>query len=710
MSASHDSDVEQRLLDLVNEGVGLGGLDGRILRVNEAACRIAGLSEAELLQRSWWDLVEPGDRPAVQHRLHELARAGATREPFRFRLVRADGSHRWLELTLSVDRERELLLVLARDVTGRHVMDLERLMASFIHSALGMALVDHEGRFLRVNETLCALLDLSLEELRGRDMASVVAGEPGRWAAEALRSGERASFQDELRLRRAGGGEIVALVSGTLVADSGGRPQFYVCQVLDMTARHEALEALAANEAKLAEAQQIAGLGSWEWDVASGRVTRSAELHRMLGLAPDAGEGGPEAHLDLLHPDDRARVTRVVETAVAAVGPWSVDFRIVRSDGTLRMIHGRGQVVAGADGRAAAVHGTCQDVTERRRVEDALRATEQLFRRAFDDAPIGMALIDLEGRWLRLNPALTQMLGRDEDELRATRLEDLGHPADRDLDRPLIADLLAGRRRAYAVEKRLTHGDGRVIHALAHVSLMHGDGERPLYFLCQLVDLTERRRAEAERRAGEQRLRAIVDNSPALIIVKDLEHRYLLVNRRWEELVRPARRGRRRAHVGRGAARVRAPRPPGARRARRAQRRAGRGDARRARPGGRAADLPAREVPAAGLRRPRVGRLHDRHRPHRAPAQRPGARGARAPPRPGPAPGERRAARGRRRARLQQPAVGHPHLRRLRPARAAQRSPRARGRRRDRPRRRPCGGAHAPAPHVQPPRGRPATR
>jgi PAS domain S-box-containing protein len=69
-----------------------------------------------------------------------------------------------------------------------------------------------------------------------------------------------------------------------------------------------------------------------------------------------------------------------------------------------------------------------------------------------------------------------------------------------------------------------------------HVSLMHGDGERPLYFLCQLVDITERRRAEAERRASEERLQAIIDNSPALIIVKDLQHRYLLVNRRWEEL------------------------------------------------------------------------------------------------------------------------------------------------------------------------------
>jgi PAS domain S-box-containing protein len=229
-------------------------------------------------------------------------------------------------------------------------------------------------------------------------------------------------------------------------------------------------------------------------------------------------------------------VGRVIETALTERRPWSLDYRIVRPDGDLRMIHARGEIVLDENGRPAVVHGTCQDVTENHRVEDQLRAAEQLFRRAFDDAPIGMALIDLDGRWLRLNRSLCQMLGRSEQQLRTTELNELSHPEDRRLDRPLIKELLAGRRRSFAIEKRYLRADGTMVHALVHVSLMHGDGERPLYFLCQLVDITERRRAEAERKASEERLQAIIDNSPALIIVKDTRHRYLLVNRRWEEL------------------------------------------------------------------------------------------------------------------------------------------------------------------------------
>ena len=141
-------------------------------------------------------------------------------------------------------------------------------------------------------------------------------------------------------------------------------------------------------------------------------------------------------------------------------------------------------------------------------------------------------------------------------------LNELSHPEDRRLDRPLIKELLAGRRRSFAIEKRYLRADGTMVHALVHVSLMHGDGERPLYFLCQLVDITERRRAEAERRASEERLQAIIDNSPALIIVKDLQHRYLLVNRRWEELfgVRADQAVGR--TVGGGPARLAPARPP----------------------------------------------------------------------------------------------------------------------------------------------------
>jgi two-component system cell cycle sensor histidine kinase/response regulator CckA len=535
MSAHRYSDRERRLLELVRDPLFVVGSDGRSHAVNAAALEMLGIDEEAFLARTWWDFIHPDDRRAVEQRLSDVLSQGEGEERFLVRAVRADGGVRWVESESRVDDESGLVYVIAHDVTDREGAFMDRLAGAFRDAPLGMALVAPDGRFVRVNSTLCQLLGRTREQLLEGSLPAVVEDEA---LAEALADGA-SSVQVETRMRHHDGRPVVALVSLTLVRDLRGDPQYYVCQVLDMTERYEAQADLAANEAKLAEAQQIAQLGSWEWEIAADRVTWSDELYRIYGVNPDdgvSGFGSYGSYLEKVHADDRARVARVIETALTERRPWSIDYRIVRPGGDLRMIHARGEIVLDDEGRPAIVHGTCQDVTDNRRVEDALRATEQLFRRAFDDAPIGMALIDLDGGWLRLNRSLCQMLGRSEQQLRTSQLNELSHPEDRRLDRPLIKELLAGRRRSFAIEKRYLRADGTILHALVHVSLMHGDGERPLYFLCQLVDITERRRAEAERRASEDRLQAIIDNSPAMIMVKDLQHRYLLVNRKWEDL------------------------------------------------------------------------------------------------------------------------------------------------------------------------------
>ena len=134
---------------------------------------------------------------------------------------------------------------------------MDRLAGAFRDAPLGMALVAPGGAFLRVNSTLCRMLGRTEPELLAESLADVVEDER---VAQALRDGE-ASVQIETPMRHREGRPVVALVSATLVRDIRGEPQYYVCQVLDMTERYEAQADLAANEAKLAEAQQIARHG-----------------------------------------------------------------------------------------------------------------------------------------------------------------------------------------------------------------------------------------------------------------------------------------------------------------------------------------------------------------------------------------------------------------------------------------------------------------
>jgi PAS domain S-box-containing protein len=138
---------------------------------------------------------------------------------------------------------------------------------------------------------------------------------------------------------------------------------------------------------------------------------------------------------------------------------------------------------------------------ELQRKNAELRESEERFRTAFEDAPIGMGLSTLEGRWLEVNSALCDLVGRSPVQLLEQPLWELAHPADRQKERDMWRRLLRDQPRLDQSEKRFMRHDGKVVHALVNVSLTMDGRGAPMVFLWQLVDVTEQRRAEAERAA-----------------------------------------------------------------------------------------------------------------------------------------------------------------------------------------------------------------
>jgi PAS domain S-box-containing protein len=120
----------------------------------------------------------------------------------------------------------------------------------------------------------------------------------------------------------------------------------------------------------LAEAQRLSHLGSWEWDIGRNRVVWSDELYRLYGLEPGAGPLTYERYLEWIHPDDLAIVRETVDEAYAHGTPFEMEHRIVRTDGELRWMHGRGRVVRDESGTPIRMLGTSQDITERKRLDE----------------------------------------------------------------------------------------------------------------------------------------------------------------------------------------------------------------------------------------------------------------------------------------------------------------------------------------------------
>jgi len=130
---------------------------------------------------------------------------------------------------------------------------------------------------------------------------------------------------------------------------------------------------LAQSQARLANAQRIAKLGHWEWDMATGQVQRSDEIYRIVGRSPEQLPASRESFLDALHADDRPIVEEAVDAALHRRQPFDVDFRVVRPDGTIRIVHEQGEVQYDGAGTPARMQGTTQDITDRKRAEEQIR-------------------------------------------------------------------------------------------------------------------------------------------------------------------------------------------------------------------------------------------------------------------------------------------------------------------------------------------------
>ena len=137
------------------------------------------------------------------------------------------------------------------------------------------------------------------------------------------------------------------------------------------------------------------------------------------------------------------------------------------------------------------------EVTERKRAEEELRGSEDRFTSAFEHASIGMALVSPEGRWIKVNRALCHLMGYEAEELYEKTFQDITHPEDLELDLSQVRQVLAGEILSYQMEKRYFHKEGRLVWALLSVSLVRDLQGKPLYFISQIQDITERKEAEA---------------------------------------------------------------------------------------------------------------------------------------------------------------------------------------------------------------------
>jgi PAS domain S-box-containing protein len=444
-------------------GVAVRSLEGGFLEVNPALCELTGYGEAELLATDFQSITHPDDLPAEVRAIERMIAGEIPGFVIESRYVKKDGAAAWAHKsgTLVADAagQPKNVVVLVQDVTERRRSadalqeSRRRLQALFENALDAILLLDDEGRYVDANPAATDLFGYDRAELLTmKAMPASPAGYQAQ-ASAALPFPEHGKYSGEYRVLRKDG----TIRDAEFRSVANILPGLHLAMVRDVTDRKRAAEELRQSRRRLEEAEEVAHIGYWEWDLASNDLVWSGELYRLFGVTPGEFRPSYERCLALIHPEDRGFIDDLSQRAAREGSDYAFDNRIVWPNGEVRFIHARGHAVRAADGSVTRMIGIAQDITDRKRDEHVRSALMKRLISIHEEerARISRELHDGTGQSLA---ALLVGLRRTEDarslkevrlaiarqrELVAQALHDLGRLA-RGL-RPTVLDDLGLR-------------------------------------------------------------------------------------------------------------------------------------------------------------------------------------------------------------------------------------------------------------------------
>jgi PAS domain S-box-containing protein len=378
------------------------------------------------------------------------------------------------------------------------------------HVAVMMWITDATGHCLALNNKWYAFTGQAPGEGEGIGWTNAV-HEADRSTAKASfleASAAKARFQTEYRLRRHDGVYRWVLDFAEPRFRDDGEYCGYIGSVVDITQHKEAEEALRAAHERLERAQVAARLGTFEWDMRSDRLEWSDGIYPLLGLEPFSRKPSIDLFMQCVPTGEREAVSQLMRSLVTTVGEFDVEFRVVGLDGKERWIASIAKVEAGPDGQPAVMRGVDIDVTDRRRIRQALAESNAHLTAVFEQTAAGMCEVDMSGRILRVNQRYCQVVGRDAAELLRLRMQDITHEADLPGNLALFKKVVETGE-AFQIEKRYVRPDGSHIWVNNTVSRIvlpnETEAQQRITVLAVVVDITAHKAAEEALRLADKR-------------------------------------------------------------------------------------------------------------------------------------------------------------------------------------------------------------
>lgn len=502
-------------------------VDDRYVDVNDGFERSLGYSRAELLGRSPVELGiwAPADRARF---LEELRTAHALSDhPAIYR--RRDGSeyHAQLNAALVTLEGEHYVLSMIQDSAAHEASETARRRAElryrsiFDHAVEAIYQSTPEGRFTDVNPAMARLLGYASpdELMRGiSDIGAEIYADPGtRSEVQALLAREGHFEGHETRVRRYDGSLMWISENAHAVKGDGGELLYYEGTFVDVTARRAAEAALQVSEQKYRTLVDHSQDGVFLTQEGNYTYVNKAYAD-MLGYTPAEMMGTPYMHF--IAPEDRTLLEEIWKKRRA--GEWeksAYEVHLLKKDQTRLLASVRSGPIT-LDGRLAST-GTIRDITEERRVQQALLAAEQKFRAIFENAVIGMYQSTPTGQYLKANQALADIFGYASPDTLMSSVANISALYKNPEERGLVNTHLERHGRVTGREVEMRRKDGQSIWVSLSARVVRNHDGSVAYYEGSLQDITGRKRVEGALQRSEQRYRLLVDHSQVGVFINE---------------------------------------------------------------------------------------------------------------------------------------------------------------------------------------------
>ncbi|HUC92140.1 MAG TPA: PAS domain S-box protein [Paenibacillus sp.] len=503
MADSHVDHIAMfdRIYNEVPVGVLLVSPGGQLLKMNPAVCAMLGYEADELRRLSFRDITYPADVDTDLGNQQQLLEGKLAAYHCEKRCIAKGGGIVWVSLHAAVVRDGKdgqplYFLTCVSDITAS-----KKAEEKLLEDEAAFNLITRHARDILYYSTpdgVCLYVSPSIYDLLGYHPEEVV----GKVNLELYHPDDLAFMMDNgvsedeplvYRMKDKDGHYHWFETTFKNIRDGDGNIEKVVAIGRDVTERKR-------YENSLAEAQRIAMLGSWEWDVEQDKLEYTPDILRIHGIDPSDAKDKPGAEMiELVHEDDRERIQEAFRRSMETGAPFSEEYMHKGADGTIRYFHVRGMVVRHKDGKPSRMRGTIQDITDRRLVELQLHESYERYNSLKKYNHDAIMSLDLEGNIIGGNKMATELTGYTVKEMSGMSLSAF-------IEGERVAELLdaaADEGKSDMEIGRIRHRDGHWTEVLSTVAPIVIRGARTGYYIIA-KDITEQKKLLVEKEAAER--------------------------------------------------------------------------------------------------------------------------------------------------------------------------------------------------------------